>query len=136
MTNVSKKKLEPRTQDQLFKQFTLLFSSADSSSTSKMFDSLFTESEKIMFVKRVAIVLLIAEEYSTYAIAKTLNVSDKTVRDILKQAKAGRYDSIIAVTRKKSFDKKRFWETVEVLLRGGLPPMGKNRWKWLDKHFD
>ena len=133
MTNISKRTLDKNTQKQLFMQFTQMFVSADDDLMPKMFEALFTESEKIMFIKRVAIVILLTEDYSPYAIAKRLCVSDKTVRDIKVQVKAGRYDAFIKVTRKKSFDKDKFWDTLEVLFRGGLPPMGKDRWKWLDR---
>jgi len=133
MTNISKRTLDKNIQKQLFAQFTQMFVSADNDLMARMFEALFTESEKMMFIKRVAIVILIAEDYSAYTIAKTLCVSDKTVRDIKKQAKAGKYDVFINVTREKSFDKDKFWDTLEVLFRGGLPSMGKDRWKWLDK---
>jgi len=131
MTNVSKKKLDAKVQDQLFKQFAQLFTSEDEKYVGNLFDALFTDSEKIMFVKRIAVILLLAENYSSYRIAKTLKVSEATVYAAKKRFDAGTYDCIVSVTRKKSFDKEKFWMTFELLVRAGLPPQGKGRWKWL-----
>lgn len=134
MTNISKRELDTETSEKLFSQFSLLFANADQKQIAHLFEALFTDAEKVMFIKRIASVFLIAEGYSQYAIAQRLNMSEATVRNLVRQAKVGKFDAIISVTRKRSFDKVRFWETVEVLLRGGLPPMGKQRWRWLDKH--
>lgn len=135
MTNVSKHKLSKKMQSCLFAQFTQLFAAADQKHLAKLFDALFTESEKMMFVKRVAIILLLQEQYSTYAISKTLKVSDATVRTILQKYETGQYEALSRIVRKKSFDAELFWETVEVLLRAGLPPYGKDRWQWLNKYY-
>lgn len=135
MTRVSREKLDHQTQEQLFSQLAQIFSSANQKQTAALFEALFTDTEKTMFVKRLASILLIAEDYSTYAIAQRLKISDSTVRSIRLQSQAGKFDALINLTRRAAFDKKQFWETVEVLLRGGLPPRGKDRWKWLDKHI-
>ena len=135
MTNVSKKGLSEKVERQLFSQFTDLFSSAERNQLAKLFAALFTEAERIMFIKRLAIVFLIAEEYSTYAIAKTLKVSDATVRAVRAQCQSGRFDHVLLAVKKKSFDKDKFWKTVDVLLRCGLPPRGKGRWRWLYENY-
>ncbi len=131
MTNISKQALSLKTKEQLFAQFVDLFSSGNKNQRRTLFSSLFSESEQVMFIKRLAIVLLLVEEYSTYRISKTLLVSDSTVRTIQAQYRAGRFDSIVGTMRKKSFDKKEFWKTLDLLLRCGLPPRGRGRWKWL-----
>jgi Trp operon repressor len=131
MTRVSKERLDRKTERQLFSQFVSIFISVQKGQCDELFSSLFTETERIMFVKRVGIVLLISEGYSTYAIAKALHVSDSTVRVVLKQCKAGKFDPFFSVLKKKTFDIEQFWKTLEVLLRCGLPPRGKGRWKWL-----
>ncbi len=84
-----------------------------------------------MLTKRLAIIFLLIENYSSYSISKTLIVSDSTVRQIQSQLLMGRHDPIIKLMQKKTFDKAEFWKTVEALLQCGLPPRGKGRWKWL-----
>lgn len=131
MTRISKQTLNQKTEKQLFSQFISLFSVANEKQHEALFSAIFTEAEKTMFIKRMAIVLLLLEEYSTYRIAKTLIVSDSTVRSIRAQYHSGRFDSVVGLMRKKAFDKEKFWKTIELLLRCGLPPRGRGRWKWL-----
>ena len=130
MTNVSKRKLKKETEQQLFSQFTSVFGNAPQKQQSELFMALFTETERIMFIKRLAVVFLLTEKYSTYSIAKTLLVSDATVRSVKASFLEGKYDPIVFSMKQKTFDKQKFWKTVEVLLRGGLPPRGRGRWKW------
>jgi len=131
MTRISKEHLDRKTERQLFTQFVSIFISAQEGQYDDLFSALFTEAEKIMFIKRVGILLLISEGYSTYAIARTLRVSDSTVRNVLKQCKAGKFDPFFSVLRKKTFNAEQFWKTLEILLQCGLPPRGRGRWKWL-----
>ena len=131
MTNVSKRPLNPKAREQLLSQFINLFASASRRQHEELFLALFSGAERTMFIKRLAIVFLLSEEYSTYAISKTLVVSDFTVRRIQAQCTAGRYDPIIGVMKGRKFDREKFWNTVDVLLRCGLPPRGRGRWKWL-----
>lgn len=131
MTRISKQKLDKKTHDRLFSEFTRLFASASERQHADLFVSLFSETEKIMFIKRLAIVFLLGEEYSTYAISNTLLVSDSTVRVIRTDYNNGRFDPIVTIMKKRTFNKDEFWKTVEVLLRAGLPPRGRGRWKWL-----
>ena len=131
MTHISKKQLTKKTQDGLFTQFVDLFTSVKKTQQSKIFEALFTETELIMVTKRLAIVLLLLEGRSTYSIAKTLSVSDSTVRLVRSAYRSGHYDSIVEVFRKKSFDRDAFWDTLEKILQCGLPPRGRGRWKWL-----
>ncbi len=134
MTHISKQALDPKVQQQLLAQLAELFVSAKKTNIEGILGGLFTDTETIMFTKRLAIVCLLVEEYSTYAIAKQLLVSDSTVRGIKAQYEGGRFDSIITLIKKRSFNKKEFWKTVELLLSAGLPPRGRGRWKWLYKN--
>lgn len=129
MTNISKQPLSQQTTDKLFFQLTKLFADVSQQRASNFLDNLFTDSEKIMFIKRLAVVLLISKGQSTYRIAKLLSVSDATVRTIKQKYDQGAYGSIISATQKKAFDSEKFWKTLEVILRGGMPSMGKDRWK-------
>ena len=136
MTNVSKRPLNPKTRERLFGQFIELFSSANRKQHEELFAAIFSQAEQTMFIKRLAVVFLLSEEYSTYAIAKTLIMSDSSIRDIRTQCALGRYDPIIAAMKRKTFDRERFWKTVDTLLRCGLPPRGRGRWKWLYEMTD
>ena len=99
-----------------------------------LFESLFTDTEKIMFIKRLAIILMISQEHSSYSIGKALHVSNSTVRSLKEKFLKGEFDILVGATRKKNFDSKKFWETMDVLLRLGMPSYNdKDRWKFLDR---
>ena len=129
MTNVSKRKLKNDFQDKLFQQLSKLVTSANKKQTEGFLSALFTESEKIMFIKRLAVILLLSKEHSAYRISQTLKMSESTVNNIRLKHEIGLYNSIISLAQKKEFDTEQFWNTIEILLRAGLPPRGKDRWK-------
>ena len=129
MTHISKKNLTKNSHKKLTEQMANMFVVADKKTASPLFTSLFTESEQIMFIKRLAVILMIDKRYSKYRIAKTLHVSESTVKLLLLKYEAGLYKPITKLAKSKSFDTNTFWEMVEVLLRAGMPPRGKGRWK-------
>jgi len=137
MTNVSKNKLPKEIRNKLFTQFSSLFVNSNQCKVSSLFESIFTDSEKIMFIKRLAIVLMISEGYSTYAISKALKVSDSTVRTLQSKFRIGEYDALVKTTQHGGFDHKKFWTSVETLLTLGMPSYsGKHRWKGLDRNLN
>jgi len=128
MTHISKQILSTNVTKRLVRQFAQFMQQ----SNVKFFDAFFTEAEQIMFMKRLAIVLMLHENFSKYRIAQVLQVSESTVARIGIAYQAGKYDTFLAQSRKTGFDSKKFWDTIEVVLRAGLPPMaGKGRWRGL-----
>lgn len=134
MTHVSKKKLTKKQQSSLHSQFVTLLIAADTSRTTDLFTQLFTKAEQIMFIKRVAMIGMIGRGYSKYRVAQTLNVSESTVARIALGCEIGQYDAVLSLLQTKQFDSKKFWHIVEVVLRGGMPPMDGRRWQYLNKH--
>lgn len=134
MTNVSKKPLDTQLRQKLFKQFATLFASSSEQKMAALFIELFTESEQIMFIKRVGIILMLAKGYSGYTIAHTLEVSAMTVGSIKQKYQAGEYDQLVQITKRKNFDSKKFWRVLELVITGGLPPRaGAKRWSFVFK---
>ncbi len=131
MTNISKRSLDKQQQEQLFYQLSQLVHGTNKNETRVFLEQLFTETEQIMFLKRLAVILLLSKNQSAYRIAKTLKMSESTVNHIRLKYEFGDYDAIVKRSKKKEFDSKQFWNTMEVLLRGGMPPMGKKRWQSL-----
>jgi len=134
MTNVSKKLLDQTDQEKLSKQLVDLFAAADKNKTKHIFNELFTPAERIMFIKRLAVILLLEKKVSSYRIAQTLKMSQTSVGNLLEQFQRGAFSSIVRTSQSKSFDSEGFWQTIDVLLRAGMPPRGKDRWKFLDNH--
>ena len=131
MTNVSKQQLTAEVADKLRLQLARIFDNVSIKKSKNIFAALLTESEQIMLAKRLAIILLLHQEVSVLNISKRLLVSDATVRTLRSQYKDGRYEPLVSHCISNSFDSKKFWQTLEIVLRGGLPPRGKDRWQWL-----
>lgn len=129
MTHTSKKILTKKVEEQLTAQLAKLFSGKKEGPITELFSDLLTAAEQIMLVKRLAIIFMLTEGYSTYRIAKMLLVSDSTVRDIQAKLHVGHYQHLIQSSSGKTFNSKEFLNILEVILSGGLPSRGKNRWK-------
>lgn len=132
MTNISKKVLQSEITDKLLDQLASFFSNQNKSKISLLFSDLLTPAEQIMFIKRLAIIIMLHEGNSTYKISKYLFVSDATVRAFKLEMKNDDFVNIINHYQNKNFNAKVFWQTIEVLLRAGLPSRGNDRWKALD----
>jgi len=132
MTNISKQSLPIHLKKQLYAQFTKLFVSANERKLAALFDVVFTESEKIMFIKRIAIILMLSRGVSIYAIAKSLKVTEVTVRTHRDKFLVGDYQVITGIIKQKSFNINDFIRLAEILLQAGMPNYGRGRWKSLE----
>ncbi len=131
MTNISKNILDSKTESKLRKQFSKFFSDQIPSELENLFSDLLTQSEQIMLIKRLAVIVLLIEGQSIYSIPKTLQMSVSTVRDIKSKYKLGKYDFLVARYNDKKFDTLAFVHILEALLNAGMPSLGKDRWKTL-----
>lgn len=129
MTNISKNVLAQKDMDRLFDQLNVITSKLDKRLSRSFFDNLLGPEEKIMLVKRLAAVVMLIERNSSYRVWKSLKISPTTAEYIRKDYENGRYVDIEKIITKDKADYEKFWKTLEVVLRGGLPEMGKNRWK-------
>lgn len=134
MVNVSEKGLSSKMITRLFKQFARVATSTNSQRANAFFIGFFTEKEHIVFAKRMAIILMLYEGYSHRSIAQLLSASRMTVVSIAEQYEEGKYDAVIHVVARNKEEREKMWQTIDLVLRAGLPLRGKDRWKWLDKH--
>jgi len=131
MTNISKTNLEPEAEQKLLKQFSNLFADISSRKAQNLFEQILTKSERIMLIKRLAIVLMLEEGFSTYKISKTLKVSDATVRSIRHYHRKNEFNFVLGAVKKTEFDYKKFLDVLDILLLAGMPPRGRGRWQFL-----
>jgi len=131
MPQVSRKKLDKSIHKKIFQQFSRLNSNLNKKKSSVFLSTLLTETEQTMLAKRLACVLMLHEGYSQYVVEKTLGLSSSTVARVSVAVDFGRYDSLIKIVDQKREERKQFWNTLEILLRAGMPSMGKERWKHL-----
>ena len=69
------------------------------------------------------------EGNSSYRVWQLLKMSPSTAEVIRRDFETGRYDNIVMIFTKNKSDYRKFWETLDVILRAGMPPMGRGRWK-------
>ena len=129
MTNVSKQPLNKKLQKQLFDQFVQLLALTSQGEANGLYYELFTPSERIMFVKRIAVIAMLSRGHSPYRIAATLHMSDTTVSKLLERYERNQFHTIEKLLRQKKFDHETFWNVIGLLLTAGMPPQGKGRWK-------
>lgn len=130
MPHVSKRKLDQKTFDKIFKKLVIVLERAQSKQKLiSVLDELLTETEKIMLAKRLAIILLLCGETPQHRIAEVLLVSPTTVSKIALQVEIGKYDSIKNISTKEKIDLE---QAVWLLLTAGgiMPPRtGSKYWR-------
>lgn len=129
MTHVSKRAL-PRDELELLQaQFSKTISTLSRSDTNFFLKELLGPEELTMLAKRLAVIILFTEGNSSYRVWNTLNISPSTADRIKLQYECGAYKHIVAAIRKDRTNLNEFWDVLEIILRAGLPPRTKERWK-------
>jgi hypothetical protein len=132
MPHISKKKLPRALEKAVLSQ---LFSfSSDGRLKRNALSDLLTETERLMLAKRLAAVVLFLEDASIYRVRRVLSISPSTAVRLRQYLDGGEYRAIEKLFRTRK-QREQFWENLERLLRGGLPEMGKGRWKRLDELY-
>ena len=129
MTNVSKQKLQPSHLKKLFAELAKTIVRLDKKHADMFLDELLGEEEKIMIAKRLAAIVMLIENNSVYRISQLLLMSPSTVARLRNKLLIGEYNNIEHLLKQRKKEYKDFWNTLEVILRAGMPPRGKGRWK-------
>jgi len=121
MPHVSSKKLNSRLLEKLSGKLLAVFERAhNKQSLSLVLGELFTPTEKIMLAKRLAIILLLANNIPQHRIVELLKVSPSTVARTSLGIEIGKYENILKVSRKEKMDlEKLVWNILTV---GGIMP--------------
>ena len=136
MTHVSKNKLKQKDFNKLYQQLNGIVGLLDKSKSQLFFDELLTDTEKVMLTKRLSAVIMLMYGYSAYTVAHILQMSTSTTDRMLLNLETGYYTEIENILKKQKENRDQFWNMLELILRGGLPPRGKGRWKRLHKSLD
>lgn len=129
MTHVSKHTLSDHHLNQLFTQLGDALAKLDRQSSRHFLDELLGPEEKVMLAKRLAAIAMCIEGNSPYRIGQLLLMSPSTTERIKLKYEIGAYDHIERLLTRNKKDYERFWQTLEVILRAGMPPRGRGRWK-------
>ncbi len=87
---------------------------------------LLTPTERIMLSKRLSIILMLSQNASYYRIRNMLRVSTSTIKRVHTAMLSGSFSEILRRTAEKK-SRREFWNLIEAIARGGLPPRGA-RW--------
>lgn len=129
MAHLSKQQLDPKHLRMLSKQFEQIIASLNAQSSPLFLDELLGEEEKVMLAKRLAAIIMFMEGNSSYRVWQLLKLSPSTADRIGLNYENGKYAHIETALKSKKSDYERLWETLEIILRAGMPPMGRGRWK-------
>ena len=136
MPHISKKKLKRETFNKLNSRLLSIFENAHKKrGFTKVFQELFTYTEKIMLTKRLTIILLLNKEIPQHSIVDMLHVSPSTVAKMSLNLEMGKYNSILKISTQK---KREFLDFIEFLLNAGgimRPIAGRGRWKKIFMDF-
>lgn len=132
MPHISSKKIDEKDFERIYGQFVSIFNTTGKeNSGDKLFEEFFTETEKSMFAKRLAIIFMINEGISIHYISEVLFVSPSTVQRISLKYEIGRYSHIRNIIKK---NKTTIWDSIEEIIRHGVENQtGKRRWKWFNE---
>lgn len=90
MTQVSKRQLDPTTQQRIYEIFTQIVSDArDPNDVHALLEDFFTPTERIMLPKRLCIAYLLLKKYDQRTIASYLKVSHTTINRVSTSLKLG-----------------------------------------------
>ncbi len=129
MSRVSKRALPPTQLKELYGELAKTIARLNAKNTNIFLGELLGEEEKIMIAKRLAILAMLFEKNSTYRIAQLLLTSQSTVERHRRKLRNGDYEHIERLFKSKKKEYEEFWSTLEHILRLGMPPQGRGRWK-------
>ncbi|MBI3306104.1 hypothetical protein HYZ82_03210 [Candidatus Nomurabacteria bacterium] len=101
MSHVSGKKLKRKTWDRISKKLIKTFEDAGKDGLPSFLNELFTNTEKKMLSKRLAIIILLHKEIPQHRIAEMLHVSSSTVTRMSLNIEIGKYNSILKVVGRR-----------------------------------
>jgi hypothetical protein len=136
MTNISKHSLSEKDLAGLYKQMDKFIAKLDTTSSAYFLSELLGAEERIMVAKRFAAIAMYAEGNTPYRVWQLLHMSPTTAERIHLDFEVGRYKHTVGLMKKHKKDYAEFWETLEVILRAGMPPRGRGRWKSVLKSLE
>lgn len=131
MTNVSKN-LTSSTKEKIEGEFTNFLASLSANQAQIFFQSFFTDSEQIMFIKRLTIIMMLEKSVPFRHIAAILDVSPMTVSRINERKERGEYDNftdLFATNNREG----RLWKALRIAVEEGVHNYSGSSWGWLDR---
>lgn len=132
MPHISSKQINDDDFKKIYSEFISIFEYAGRKECiHPLFDEFLTDTEKIMFSKRLAVICMIYEEMPISYIWESLSMSPSTVSRISLSYEQNAYSSVIELINK---NRQTVWSTIENIIRNNVEKQtGKGRWKKLNK---
>ena len=134
MARISKQKISGKVSNEIWSQLTETLGRLSANQSGLFINQLLGKEEQIMLAKRLAVIVLIHEQHSDYAISRSLKVSSTTVAKLRIKYKKKQFDAVIKGIKKNKADYVDFVNTLVDVIHIGLPRYaGPGRWKFLKK---
>lgn len=127
MPHLSKEALEPEYLAKLFSELESLIASTTKHDSSAVLQALLTETERVMLTKRLAVAMMYSKGYSQYQVWNLLKISPSTAQRMQLAYESDHYRALLKMVNRKTSSE--LWDILEIIVGGGLPSRGKNRWK-------
>jgi uncharacterized protein YerC len=121
MTHIGKDTLSGKTQREIEHQLLEVFTSSKKEVSRAIIIELLTDTERTMLAKRLAVLIMLADDTSYYAIKTTLGVSTSTSRRLHAQLLLDSFPNLESHLHTKSIKSQNIRKIARIL-RGGLPP--------------
>lgn len=132
MARVSKNELDQVILEQITDQLQKTVTKLSDRDTDYFINAFFGKEERVMFAKRLAIIIMIHEGASGYEISNALKVSQATVGKIVERYDRGDYKQILTQIKKEKVNYGEFLDLIDTILTLGLPRYNsKDRWRIL-----
>jgi len=129
MPHVSSKKIKKAQYTEIYSRLVEVIGETSEKSQSSFFNEFFTETERLMFAKRLAVIYLLSRGVPQSYIAISLSMSPATIARMSLKKELGYFDSIQKIFKRKHESKFHFLERI---VSPGLPSKaGRGRWKFL-----
>jgi uncharacterized protein YerC len=125
MTHISRNEVDSIDYLQAQEQLTIMISKLNASGATNFINELFTETERIMIIKRFAAIFLFQQEYSTYRVSQAAGISTSTSILIYKNYQNGNYDKLLSSISKKQ--KNEFLALIEDFMLSKLSGKARSR---------
>lgn len=126
MTNISRSKTSSAEFKALQSELLKAISQLNTQSSHHFFNSLFTESEQIMIIKRFSAIVMFKQGYSAYKVWNTLHISPTTAQKLSLAFESGAYDNLLESLTKAELPV--LFTFIDKLIKA----QGKDRWIFLN----
>lgn len=114
MTNISRRKIDSEDYRAGYTQLITTIAKLNKTNAHSLLDDLLTETERIMLVKRFTALFMFQQQYSSYRVSETLNISISTAQRLYAQYVEGHYSNLLNCLGKK--EKHKFLALVEDII--------------------